>query len=366
MPIERSNLLSTGQQTSALQQILNGQTVVLSDVLNRSVQAARDSANLQAGQERNFLSERARLDAAEDRDEEQARDQFNRDRRFGFDVTRDARNFSEGARRFDLSREDVAADRSLRARGINISERQGDRRLDIAAAGSARAERRLDLDISAEKRRQAEQDRQLPTRVELDEQAIKRGRQQLELGALQLADANADAAARQQAQEIAKQISEARSHEERVAIYTSRVLGNTSFNATAVRSFERLLGIGDDSPDGDGILPNRRDFRAENDATFNTPEEALRTAKSIKAKAGISLDAAQREALRATPEGKEREAALDNLTNNFGAFARRFNDPETFRDALRRTHQIDLSKEDAEDLWRAETFIKRKDPVSNF
>jgi hypothetical protein len=111
------------QQQDAVGQLLTGGTNVLTNALNNSIQIGRDSVNLRASQERDYLAERERVEALNQRKTEFFTQQQNVDRSFIESVFRDRRDTEEAnaddVRDYKFKVRTDIRDAGLRAREVD-------------------------------------------------------------------------------------------------------------------------------------------------------------------------------------------------------------------------------------------------------
>lgn len=122
MPVSYVELFRP-QQQDAVGQILAGGTNVLTGALNNAIQIGRDSVNLRASQERDYLAERERIANLDQRRAEFTQGQENIDRSFWENAFRDRRDTAEAnkddVRDFSFKSRTDARDATMRANELD-------------------------------------------------------------------------------------------------------------------------------------------------------------------------------------------------------------------------------------------------------
>lgn len=141
MAIEPINISGFSRSTSGVEAILARGTSALDSVTRNAIQVGRDQANLQAGQERDLITEQRREVNLKQRRSEEARDNFEDDRAFSRGVAEFDTQQDLAERRFSADTEDRALGRALQARGLDIqSENSQVSRLDALSRIKSREE----------------------------------------------------------------------------------------------------------------------------------------------------------------------------------------------------------------------------------
>lgn len=123
MPIEPIQLPGFTRNATGVESILARGTSAFASILQGAIQTGRDQANNQAGQERDFLTERKRVDDLMARRGETLLQQENLNRRFTEDVRQFGVKFGQGERKFDAEIRNANLNREITQQNADTSAR---------------------------------------------------------------------------------------------------------------------------------------------------------------------------------------------------------------------------------------------------
>lgn len=122
MPIEPINISGFARNPVGVEAILSRGSSAFGSILQGLTQVARDQANNQEAQQRDFLTEQRREIQLKERRGERVQDQANADRRFVEDTRQFDVKFDQGNRQFDVNIEQANLDRIRKDRGLDLQE----------------------------------------------------------------------------------------------------------------------------------------------------------------------------------------------------------------------------------------------------